>query len=248
VDEGTRLLCPNPDCPKKSLHRLEKWLDVLDVRSFGVGIVGKLHASGRIRRIADLYSLRAEELAEYDRMGATLARKILRNLYSRTEVPLPDFIAGLDIEGVGSLIAEKAVSAGLDSLEKLRAATVERLSAVDGLAEITAKTIVEGLALLAPEIDALLATGAVRIEAPAAGGPLAGKSFCFTGELRSMRRGEAEALVKSLGGAAKPGVTKGLGYLVTNEPDSGSEKNRKAAAYGVAILDEEAFLALVGAR
>ncbi len=246
VDEGTRLYCPNADCPKKALHRLEKWLSVLDVRDFGGVILGKLHASGRVREIADLYTLEAGELAAYDRMGDKLAEKILRNLRARNEVSLPEFIAGFDIEGIAELIAQKAVDAGYDSLEKLRAATVEELAVIDGYAEITARAVAAGLAALGPEMDRVLASGALRIKAPAMGGPLAGKSFCFTGELGSMKRPEAEALVKTLGGSAKASVTKGLSYLVTNDPDSGSEKNKKAASYGVAIIDEEAFLRLAG--
>jgi DNA ligase (NAD+) len=247
IDEGTRLFCSNPDCPKKELHRLEKWLSVLDVRDFGGVILGKLHEAGRVREIADLYGLEAGELAGYERMGDTLARKILRNLAAKGEVSLPRFIAGFDIEGIGELIAQRAVDAGFDSLERLRAAGVEELAAIDGLAETTARTIVEGLAALGAEMDRLLATGALRIKPPESGGPLAGKSFCFTGELRSMKRPEAEDLVKSLGGSAKASVTKGLSYLVTNDPGSGSEKNKKAASYGVAVIDEAEFLRLVGA-
>ncbi len=246
VDEGTRLYCPNPSCPKKSLHRLEKWLSVLDVRDFGSVILGNLHASGRVKTIADLYSLSVEELAEYERMGEKLARKILRNLASKNEVSLARFIAGFDIEGIGELIVEKAVSAGFDRLEKLRAAKVEDLASVDGLAEITARTIVDGLAELGPQMDELLATGAVRVAEPKASGPLSGLSFCFTGELSSMKRAEAQALVRSLGGSVKESVTKGLSYLVTNDPHSGSAKNQKAAAYGTKLIDEAQFLKLIG--
>ena len=245
TDEGTRLYCPNPECPKKSLHRLEKWLSVLDVRDFGSVILGKLHAAGRVRTLADLYTLRAEELSSFERMGDVLARKILRNLAARNEVSLAEFVAGLDIEGVGELVTEKAVAAGFDTLEKLRAATPEELSAVDGFGEILARTLSEGLRALGPEIDALAASGAVGIRPPAAAGPLAGKSFCFTGELKSLKRGQAEARVKARGGSVKSSVTKDLSYLVTNDPESGSDKNRKARAFGVPVIGEEEFLALV---
>jgi len=245
VDEGTRLYCPNPDCPKKALHRLEKWLSVLDIRDFGGVILGKLFESGRVREIADLYGLGVAELAAYDRMGETLASKILRNLKARPEVGLATFIAGFDIENVGELIAERAVQAGYDSLGKLRAATVDEIDDIKGFDEITARALLDGLAALAPEMDRLLATGAVRIAAPVSGGLLSGKSFCFTGEL-SMKRADAEKLVKGLGGTVKSAVTKDLSFLVTNDPGSGSDKNRKAAEYGVPILDEAAFLALVG--
>jgi DNA ligase (NAD+) len=232
VDEGTRLYCPNSDCPKKALHRLEKWLSGLDIRDFGGVILGKLHAAGRVRTIADLYTLRPEELAGFDRMGDVLARKILRNLATRNEVSLSEFVAGLDIEGIGELVAEKAVAAGFDTLEKLRTAKSERISQVDGFGEILAKTLVEGLQALSLEIDALLATEAVRIRPPVSAGPLSGKSFCFTGELKSMKRGQAESVIRELGGTAKSSVTKDLSYLVTNDPRSGSDKNARPKPSG----------------
>ena len=61
-------------------------------------------------------------------------------------------------------------------------------------------------------------------------------------------KSEAEVLVKSLGGQAKSSVTKGLSYLVTNDPESGSDKNRKARAFGIPVIGEEEFLSLVGRK
>lgn len=251
LDEGTRLYCPNEACPKKELHRLEKWLTILDVRAFGTALITRLHDSGRVRRIADLYSLTAEELEGFDRMGATLAQKILRNLRAANEPSLEEFIAGFDLEGVGLLVAEKLVKGGFPTLDALFAASEERLLAIDGIAETMAATIVRGLAAVREEMLAVLATGALRIREPitqegaAADSPIFGKSFCFTGELASMKRPEAEKKVRELGGSAKSSVAKDLDYLVTNDPASGSAKNKKAREYGVAILDEEAFLALL---
>lgn len=249
VDEGTRLYCPNPDCPKKAMHRLEKWLSVLDIRDFGSVILGKLFQAGRVARIADLYTLEAGELSSFERMGEVLAAKIVSNLRAKDELSLPEFIAGFDIENIGLLIAEKAAAAGFDTLEKLRTASVEELSAIEGFGEITAGALASGLSSLAGDMDAVLATGRVRLKARAsAGGPLEGLSFCFTGELSSMKRGRAEALVKSLGGTARSAVAKDLSYLVTNEPGSGSSKNKKAAALGVPIIGEDEFLRLCGRK
>jgi DNA ligase (NAD+) len=76
--------------------------------------------------------------------------------------------------------------------------------------------------------------------------PVAGKSFCFTGELVTLKRQEAEKRVRDLGGSSKTSVTKDLDYLVTNEPESGSAKNIKARTLGIAIIDEKGFLALLG--
>ena len=75
---------------------------------------------------------------------------------------------------------------------------------------------------------------------------LEGVSFCFTGELKEIKRKEAEAKVVELGGSAKSSVVKGLSYLVTNDPGSGSSKNKKAQELGVKIIDEKAFLKLIG--
>jgi len=90
---------------------------------------------------------------------------------------------------------------------------------------------------------ALVNGGIITIE-EAGGGKLAGKSFCFTGEL-SMKRADAEKLVKDNGGSIKSSVTKDLSYLVTNDTGSGSSKNVKAAKLGIPVIDEKAFMELL---
>jgi len=246
VDEGTRLFCPNPACPKRALHRILKWISTLDILDFGETLVRRLFDSGRVRTIPQLYGLGAEELAEYERMGIVLARKVLRNLYAKEELDLPLFIAGFDIEGIGELIAERFVQAGYSTLDALRSAKKEDLAAIHGVGELTAEALLAGLDELSSEMDELLATGRVRIAAAKAAGPLAGKSFCFTGELSSMKRPAAESKVRALGGTSKSSVTKDLSYLVTNDPASGSSKNEKAKSLGVKILSEGEFLAIIG--
>ncbi|MDR0998094.1 MAG: NAD-dependent DNA ligase LigA [Treponema sp.] len=246
-DGGTRLFCPNPDCPKRLHHRLEKWVSVLDIRELGEKLLRQLFDKGRVRHIADLYSLGAEELAEFERMGETSAAKVIRHIRSPRILPLAAFIAGFDFEGVGELIMEKVVQAGFDTLEKLRSAEAGELAAVYGLGEITARTIYEGLRETAGEIDAVLAQGPVSIAPPPAADtqPFRGRSFCFTGELSSMKRGQAEEKVRALGGSAKSSVVKDLSFLVTNDPESGSGKNLKARNLGIPIIGEEQFLELL---
>ena len=77
------------------------------------------------------------------------------------------------------------------------------------------------------------------------GGVLEGKSFCFTGELVSMKRADAQNLVKSKGGFVKTSVVKGLSYLVTNDTSSGSSKNKKAADLGIPVINEKEFLDMI---
>jgi DNA ligase (NAD+) len=247
VDGGTRLFCPNPECPKRRLHRLEKWVSVLDIRELGEKLINQIYDKGRVRQLGDLYTLSEAELAEFERMGELSAAKVVRYIRTKRQLSLAAFVAGFDFEGVGETIMDKVAAAGFDTLEKLRAATVEELAAVYGLGEITAKAIVDGLVETRDEMDGVLSGGIISISPPPKSEeqPLRGYSFCFTGELTSMKRNQAEEKVKALGGSSKSSVVKDLSFLVTNDPESGSAKNAKALKLGIPILGEDSFLALL---
>jgi len=247
-DEGTRLYCPNPACPKLIHHRIEKWIDTLDIQDFGTTLIKRLFDTQRIRSVSDLYTLTVEELAAFERMGQKSAEKVYRALHAKREIPLPVFVAGFDIEGIGRTMMEKLVDAGFDTLEKLLAASEEDFAAVYQFGSVLAHTLTAGLREVKDEMLRLTGLGIIVIQPPASAQenlPLAGKSFCFTGELNSLKRKEAEAMVQQKGGTVKSSVTKGLTYLVTNTPDSGSSKNKKAQELGTVIITEEEFLKLL---
>ncbi len=249
-DEGSRLFCPNKKCGKRVLHQLMKWVQTLDIRDLGETLVQALFASGKVRSISDLYTLTEEDLtpfflneqsiaAEKKSLGA---QKVLLSIQNRRRIPLPVYIAGFDIEGIGETTVEKLVSAGFNTVEKLLAMTTEQAAQVYGFAETMAAIAVEGLSENAEEIRRL-SQSVITVET-SSGGKLEGKSFCFTGEL-SIKRSEAEKLVKENGGTCKSSVTKDLSYLVTNDTSSGSSKNQKAAKLGIPVIDEAAFIALL---
>jgi len=249
VDSGTRLYCPNQECPKRLLHRLEKWVSVLDVRELGDKLLLQLFEKN-IRQIHELYELTVEELSQYDRMGELSASKVIRHIKTKRSLTLAAFVAGFDFEGIAETTMEKIAAAGFDTLEKLRSAGTQDLSSVYGLGEITANVIVEGLKECKNEMDAVLKTNIITIADPplAESQPMRGLSFCFTGELKSMKRGEAEEKIKNLGAQAKTSVVKGLTYLVTNDASSGSSKNKKANELGIKIIDEEEFIKLLNGK
>lgn len=251
-DEGSRLFCPNKECGKRVLHQLMKWVQVVDIRDLGESLVKSLYESGTVRSISDLYSLSVESLAPHFLNEESLAadkkslgaEKVYSSIQNHRRMPLSVFVAGFDIEGIGETTVEKLVSAGFDSLEKLLSMSEEQAAKVSGFAEKMASIAVEGLSENASEMRSL-ADSIIIIEA-ASTGILAGKSFCFTGELVSMKRADAEKLVKENGGFCKSSVTKDLSYLVTNDVSSGSSKNAKAAKFGIPVIDEKEFLALFG--
>ncbi|TVQ39581.1 MAG: DNA ligase (NAD(+)) LigA [Spirochaetaceae bacterium] len=242
ADEGTRLYCPNMQCAKRALHRVRKWIEVLDIKDFGPVLLQKLFDAGRVRRIHDLYSLTEADIVELERMGEGIARRALRNLFAVSEVSLARFVAGFNIEGIGALIVEKAVRSGYDSLEALRDAEPARLAEqTEGIGEATAGALVEGVRLLYEEMQRVLQTGMISIGNSIESRALAGQSFCFTGALTSMKRSEAEELVRRYGGIPRGSVSEGLTWLVTSDPDANTSKLRKARVLGVSIISEQRF-------
>ncbi len=253
VDEGSRLFCPNKNCSKRVLHQLLKYQQVVDIRDLGETLITSLFNDGRLKSISDIYSLQIEDLVPYflneESMEADKkslgAEKVYNSIQNHRRMRLATFVGAFDIEGVGETSAEKLIGYGFDSLEKLLNATEDQIAAVYGFAEIMAHIIVEGLAENAAEMRSLVSSGIIELE-EAGVGILAGKSFCFTGELVTMKRADAEQLVKKNGGSIKSSVTKDLSYLVTNDTLSGSSKNVKAAKLGIPVIDEKQFIELLG--
>lgn len=254
VDEGSRLYCPNKKCPKRVLHQLLKYQQVVDIRDLGETLITSLFNDKRLQSVSDIYSLQEEDLVPYflneESMDADKkslgAEKVYNSIQSHRRMKLASFVGAFDIEGIGETSAQKLVDAGFNSLELLLNANADQISSVYGFADIMAKTIVEGLAENAEEMRSLVDSGTIILESEG-GGLLAGKSFCFTGELVTMKRADAESLVKKNGGSIKSSVTKDLSYLVTNDRESGSSKNVKAAKFGIPVISEDEFLKLLEA-
>jgi DNA ligase (NAD+) len=253
VDEGTRLFCPNKMCPKRVLHQLMKWVQIIDIRDFGETLIESLFKAGKLLSVSSIYTLSIEDLVPFFLNEESIAadkkslgaEKVIRSIQSHRRISLSAFIAGFDIEGIGETTAEKLVDAGYNTLEKMLTATEEQFSTVYGFARVMAHTAVEGLAENAAEMKSLTGSGTISITAPLVG-KLVGKSFCFTGELVAMKRSDAEKLVKQQGGSVKSSVTRDLSYLVTNDTSSGSSKNIKAVKLGVTVISEKQFLELAG--
>ena len=251
IDNGSRLYCPNKKCSKRILHQLLKWVQVTDIRDLGETLVTQLFEKGKVQSISDLYKLSAEDLTPFFLNEESLAaekkslgaEKVAASIQNHRKMSLAVFVAGFDIEGIGETSVEKLVAAGFNTLNALLNMTVEQASAVYGFAEILAKTAVDGLNENALEMR-FLAENFVEIVQDSAG-KLVGKSFCFTGELHSMKRNDAEALVKANGGTCKSSVTKDLSYLVTNDVSSGSSKNQKAVKFGISVINEEQFFKML---
>ena len=252
IDEGSRLYCPNKGCEKRVLHQLLKFQQVVDIRDLGETLITELFKTKKVTSISDIYKLTVEDLVPYflneesieNEKESAGAIKVYNSIQNHRKMTLPVFLGAFDIEGFGETSAEKLVTAGFNTLEKMLSADETQIASVYGFAEISAKTICDGLKENAAEMQFLVNEKIIEIEG-AQEGLLSGKSFCFTGELVTMKRSDAEQLVKKNGGTTKSSVTKDLSYLVTNDTQSGSSKNKKAQQFGIAIIDEKQFLSLL---
>jgi DNA ligase (NAD+) len=240
---GEYLICRNLECRALIEGRIGIWLGVINVLDFGDKLIEQLVEAELVSEPADLYKLQPKQIANLERRGMVIAEKVLANLKAQLPLSLPKFLAALGIENFGLQTAKAIVAAGFDSLEKVQAAKQDEIAAIPGVGPSKGKAVVDGIKVRKGEIKRLLAVGVVPVN-KANAGPLAGKTFCFTGALGRPRK-ELEQMVEQRGGTLLSGVTKDLNYLVMADPGSGSSKAQKAKQYGTECLDEAQFMALV---
>ena len=240
--DGEFLVCPNEICPAKARGNIKKWIKVVGIEEVGDWFIDTAIKAGMLASPGDLYRVPVEEVQELEGFGEASAEKVVSNIHKCKNLPLPVFLAGLNILNAGRTTFEAVEKAGYDTVDAVLACTQPDLEAIEGIGKTTAKSIVVGLAMRVQTIKDLLDVGVTikkRVQ-----GKLTGKSFCFTGEI-SIRRPHAQELVRSMGGEVKTGVSKGLTYLVQANKTSTSNKTKKADKYGTEILGEDEFFDLV---
>ncbi len=218
----------------------------LDIDGLGEKLVDRLIESGLVHDPSDLYQLEPELLAGLDRMGEKSAANLLAALERSKETTLARFLYALGIPEVGEATA-RALAGHFADLDAIMDADSERLQQVPDVGPVVAERIRAFFreAHNRKVIDKLRKAGIhwpvpKRIAAAA----LAGKTFVLTGALESLTREEAKERLRALGARATDSVSRKTDYVVVGA-DPGSKLD-KARALGVKILDEAAFLKLLG--
>lgn len=243
--DGKFLMCPNDNCDALAYGNLYKWIAVLEIKNIGNSIIEMLFEKGIVSEPADFYKLSVNDIADLERLGEKSANKILENLNNKKEIPLDIFIGALNMSNFSTSTAKMLIEAGYDTIEKMQNITGSELVQIKGIEEKTAKQILNGLQSKADIIKNLFDVGITikKIEINK-DGKLSGLSFCVTGSLESMKRKDFEKLVVENGGSFK-GISKDLSYLVNNDPNSTSSKNKKAKELNIKIITEKEFLDLL---
>jgi len=241
--------CNNPRCPAQAIESFKHFVsrDAMDIESLGEKQLSQLLTANKIKDFADLYLIDKEAMFAMERMGDTLAEKLLRSIEASKTQPLSRLLFGLGIRHVGKNTA-KILAKRFASLEELAKCSTEQLIAIHEIGDKVAKSIVDYFNN--PEKILLLEklqVAGVKPQAEAViqqEGPLTGKTFVITGTLSRWSRKEAEELVEKAGGRAAGSVSKKTDYVLAGE-NAGS-KLTKAEKLGVEVLDETTFAQLVG--
>jgi len=254
-EETKFLICEGPECPAKTVRSVMKWLKVHECRDISEKTVELLQRSGYVDNLCDYLDLANGDndhfILALDGFGKSKLSKLKIGLQKSSNVPLVKFMASLEFRNVGERNFEKLIEAacakhGEVDLETLLdfVSTSDMLD-IEGFGPKTVKGLQKEIKDKRAWIDKISARICIQtVKVSNTSGSLSNSSFCFTGALNTIKRSEAEKLVKSLGGKIS-GVSKNLTYLVTNDPESGSSKNEKALKHGTKLITEEEFLEMV---
>ena len=245
--DGAFLRCTGAACPAQLSRSLAHFVsrDAMDIDGLGKNIVEALIEKGFVKTPADLYYLTVEEMKQLWSKGDTQAKKLLKAIAESKGRDLSRLIFALGIRQVGAK-AGKTLAGHFGSLDALMNATLEELTGVDDVGEVTARNILDWFAQpSAREMIERLRAAGVNFESQrtVTDTRFAGMTFVLTGALTKFTRDQATEQIEAYGGKASGSVSKKTTYVVVGE-NAGS-KERKARELGIPILSEDDFLAMI---
>lgn len=254
TDNSKVLMCTNPDCPAKKLARFTHFVSrkCMNIDGLSEKTLSLLISNNLVKNFRDIYHLKEHvgKLCTLDGMGKKSVENLLNSIEKSRDVKLENFIAALGIPNIG-LSAAKAISkkfngSHYDFVLALANDNYD-FSQIDDFGEITNKSLHDWwhskdpmVELLPMEVNFIVDDGAISSAS------LDGKSFCITGNL--IHYANRDTLVKVIednGGKYVSSVSKKTDYLINNDKNSTSGKNKKAIDLSIPIISEEDFLNMI---
>lgn len=246
-EEGAFLRCTGVECPAQLSRNIAHFVsrDAMDIDGLGSAIVDALIEKGLLCSAADIYYLSLEELKSLWQKGDTAAKKLLQSIENSKQQDLSRLIYALGIRQVGAKTG-KVLATRFGTMEALQNASVEELTQVQDVGEITAQSIADWFSQEQSirMIERLREAGVnMSCSIQVTDTRFAGKTFVLTGALTKFTRDEATEQIERFGGKASGSVSKKTSYVVVGE-NAGS-KERKARELGIPILSEDEFLEML---
>ena len=245
--DGAAIRCVYPGCPAQNARGIVHFASkgAMNIDGLGPQVVELLLANNRISDVADLYTLKVEDIETLDRMGKKSAENLINAIEESKSRGLERLLFALGVRGVGEVAAE-AIAVKMQTLDACIGAGYDDFMSVDDIGEITATALVEffadeGTRALIDRLVSLGVSTASKSEPKL--DTLAGLTFVLTGTLPTMSRDEASALIKKNGGKVSSSVSKKTSYVVAGE-EAGS-KLTKANELGVKVISEAQLLEML---
>ncbi len=250
LDDGQEaaVRCTNPDCPAQLVRSITHFCSrgAMDIEGMGEQSSEQFVRAGLITSIADLYDLSAPQIAALERKGEKSAAKLVAAIEQSKGRGLARLLYGFGIRHIGERSARQLAET-FGSMDKLRRATFEELTAVPDVGEEMAQSVLAFFSHRQTQSQlARLAAAGVDMtqEQTVKEAALLGKTFVLTGTLPTLTREQAKALIEQKGGKVTGSVSKKTSYVVVGE-DAGSKLVR-AQELQIPLLDEAALMNLLG--
>lgn len=249
------LFCVNPGCPAKKIKSFGLFTsrDAMNIDGLSEATLEKFIARGFIHDFGDIFEISRykDEIVEMEGFGQKSYDNLMESLERAKETTLPRVIYSLGIANIG-LANAKVICRHFDNdLDRIRHASLEEVSDIDTIGPVIAGNLV---AYFRDEdnnrrLDHLMNFLHIQEDSPKQEQIFEGMNFVITGSLVHFgNRSEAKELIESLGGKVTGSVTKKTNYLINNDIQSNSSKNKKARELGIPILSEEDFRKLAGVQ
>ena len=246
-EDGVAMRCTGAECPAQLLRYLEHFTsrEAMDIDGVGPAVLRQMVDAGLVQTAADLYRLTVDDIAGLDRMGQKSAQNAVNAIEKSKGNDVSRLICALGIRQIGAKAA-RTLAQHFGSFDALEKASIEELTAIDDIGEITAKFLRDWLD--SPQSQDLMRRfreAGVNMECldKPTDDAFRGMTFVLTGSLTRFTRDEATEMIQSRGGKASGSVSKKTTYVVAGE--AAGSKLTKAQELGIPVLTEDEFLAML---
>ena len=251
---GTKVLtCTNPNCLAKQVKRFSLFVsrDALNIEGLSEQTLLKFIGLGYIKSFADIFRLEnhRDEIVELDGFGKKSYDKLSSSIEKARHTVPARILVALGIPGVGVTTAAQIARACENKWAKISSLSYDELIAINGIGEVMARDYEAFFADEHNKSVVLDLVDELDIDESyeKAGEALSGEIFVITGSLEHYKsRTELKKEIEAQGGKVAGSVSKNTSYLVTNNPESGSSKNKAAAELGVKIITEDEIRTMLG--
>ena len=251
-DNEVAYYCPNyMECPPQIKGRIEHFISrkAMNIDGLGPETIDLFYENGLINDVADLYHLKADEIAGLERFAERSAARVIKNIDDSKSVPYDRVIFAIGIRFVGETVAKKLARA-FPSIDLLAAAGLQDLVSVDDIGERIAQSVVSFFHDMRNVnlIDRLRNAGLqmkMDVDTKKASDKLKGKTIVISGVFKKHSRDEYKKMIEDNGGKNAGSISSKTSFVLAGD-NMGPSKLEKANALGVKIINEEEFLDMLG--